>query len=448
MVNEIDVTALAVEGSVTKRLNNVGQASARFNMKDMVPVLGEPIAPGMLMKMYFDTGAGDVLYHHGRILNTEVTADVDTGYVVVNSADPLELWRWRPVRDPGCFDDTGFQTDCLVSAPCTSEAGDFSKPQIITDFVTGPNIVQAMMFASQNISLGSDDAEGPLYLAYGTFECDGADLSGAPKDWPMTMMEMASLLTSTGELDVVCQPIELDMNGNYGELSAYNGHFGTDLTSSVTFSYGMGAYNIRSLRWNVDMANITNKLWYFLGPKCDDQHWPNNITARSDFNPCVCCDPDCMVTCNSIRDAIIACQGVEAGDEGDSRGDFGVRMDIKIMDGVGNNDPAEGGDCVEGSTPLADLCLWKNQWLREAFLRCLPRTLVHFTPQRDTGIGTFDIGDLITVEAHTDVNGGFPPTGGPAVGQRVYGYSIAWDAEDSVPSLGEIQTSSDQENFA
>ncbi len=515
-VDEIDVTSLVVEGSVTKRLNNVGQASARFNMKGIDTLLGAPIAVGMLMKVYFDTGAGDVLYHHGRIMICEVTAEADTGYVVVNSADPLELWRYRPVRDPGS--DVEFTSSCGISAPI-NDPGDFSKPDILADFVTGPNIVEAMCFASENIALGADDAEGPLFLAFdtpaSTFECNGADLSGAPKDWPMTMMELASLLTSTGELDIVCQPIELDVNGNYGRLSAYNGDFGTDLTATVTFSYGMGTYNVRSLRWNTDMTKISNKLWYFLGPKCDDQHWYNNITAtagtqfaivavnigtfkftvtgdatgyavgdvlvitgstgndgtytvfsapvfaagqteievnevipdatadgfiQSDFwTACGCCDPACAKTCADVHAGVVACEGTEAGEPGDSRGDYGVRMDIKIMDGAGDNSTGSGADCVELSP--ASLCLWKNQWLREANIRCLPQTIVHVTPQRDTGIGTFDIGDLITVEAQADVNGGF------SGGQRVYAYTISWDSEDSVPALGEIQVSSDQENF-
>jgi hypothetical protein len=86
-------------------------------------------------------------------------------------------------------------------------------------------------------------------------------------------------------------------------------------------------------------------------------------------------------------------------------------------------------------------CLFKNQWLREAFIRLKPRQIVHVTPTRDTAIGTFDIGDLITVEATTDVNGGFSGA------QRVYSYTVSWDAEESVPAIGELQVSSDQENF-
>lgn len=433
MIDGTDVTALAVEGSVTKRLNNVSQSSARFHMKGIFDLLGTSVVPGMYVKVYFDTGAGDVLYHHGRIMNSETTADEDGGYVVVNSADPLELWKWRPVRDPG----PDFTSSCGTSAPVGHEAGDFSKPQLISDFVRGPQIVEAMCFASENISLGSDDAEGPLFLdlSSGTFECGGADLRGAPKDWPMTMMELASILTSTGELDVVCQPIEFDFAGNYGELSAYNGGFGTDRTASVIFSYGMNAYNVRALRWNTDMSDLCNKLWYFLGPKCDDQHWPANVQAQADFSDCDCCNDPACDPCNDIRDSIVALQGTDAGLPGDSRGDFGVRMDIKIFDAQGDTT----GPCAEGN--VDGYCLFKNQWLREAFIRLKPRQIVHVTPTRDTAIGTFDIGDLITVEATTDVNGGFSGA------QRVYSYTVSWDAEESVPAIGELQVSSDQENF-
>ena len=46
------------------------------------------------------------------------------GYVVYNSSDPMELWQWRPARDPD---------------------GDFSKPSFIQDFETGPQIMEAIL---------------------------------------------------------------------------------------------------------------------------------------------------------------------------------------------------------------------------------------------------------------------------------------------------------------
>jgi hypothetical protein len=54
-------------------------------------------------------------------------------------------------------------------------------------------------------------------------------------------------------------------------------------------------------------------------------------------------------------------------------------------------------------------------------------------------VGDFDIGDLVAVNAGVMFRGGFS-----GVGQRVYGYSVNWNAE-GVFELGEVQTSSDQE---
>jgi hypothetical protein len=66
---------------------------------------------------------------------------------------------------------------------------------------------------------------------------------------------------------------------------------------------------------------------------------------------------------------------------------------------------------------------------------------VHITPTRETEIGTFDIGDLIWVEASTAVRGGFSGA------QRIYEYTISWEAESSTLELSELQTSVNNEGF-
>ena len=42
----------------------------------------------------------------------------------------------------------------------------------------------------------------------GSFATGGVSLEGAPMDWPMTIMEIANLLISTGQLDVVITPTD------------------------------------------------------------------------------------------------------------------------------------------------------------------------------------------------------------------------------------------------
>lgn len=400
-LNEVDITPFCVEGSVTKRLNGVGTASVKVNMQS-----GVTDAVGALLKIYLNDGGGEVLHHHGRTLLREVTAGDDGGYAVYNSSDPLELWSKRPVRDPD---------------------GDFSKPSIITDFVTAPQIVEAMFNDSESAGGGPPtDAEGPLRMALGSVATGTVDVSGTPVDWPMTMSELLSLLVSTGVLDAVVTPIELDGNSNYGQLDLYNGNYGTDRTASVTLSYGMGAFNVQSLRWNTDMSGMCNKLWYYLGPRVQtqndpagDQHWQANITGDDPgltYPPGGALSPPASATNNQI--------GVQ---DASSRTTYDVRMDIRIFDGNG-----------EVAVPRE---LWRRLWQTEQWLRAQPQELIHVTPARDQEIGTFDIGDLITVEAVSDVMGGFSGA------QRVYSWTASWDADESVVALGEIQVSPDNEGL-
>ncbi len=498
VLDDVDITDLCIEGSVTRRLNRVSTATIKTQMQ-----LGDRYGTsypgaGSYLKIYFTNsllGTTPVLWHHGRVLTCEVTADVDTGYVVFNSSDPLELWSWRPVRD---------------------EDGDFSKPNIIDTFVSAPQIVEAMLEHSNNqipALHNASDTEGPTRLDPVGFATGGVSMTSAPTDWPMTMAQLATLLVSTGELDIVITPIEFDADDNYGQIECFNGDYGQDLTSTVAFQYGMGAYNVRSLRWNEDMTNMTNKLWYYLGPKCGPQQWQANITGTAGTQfPIVSVntgsqeftvtgdasgitagevlvvtgstanDGDYTVNSsvyssgpnttvlgvdeavpsstadgfaqsnfwtvcgqNPTQDAlwigwhngIVAAAGNDLGQGvGTSRWRYDVRMDIKIFDALG-----DATDCGPNALGVSDFCMQKKNWLTESWLRLQPLELIHVTPQRDTEIGGFDIGDLVLVEANTDVKGGFSGA------QRVYEYTISWDAEDSTPAIGELQVSSDNEGF-
>jgi hypothetical protein len=413
VLDDVDITEFAIEGSVTTRLNRVGEASVKVHMTDAFANFGTLYpGPGSYLKVYFygdNLGSTPVLWHHGRVINCETTADENVGYTVFNSFDPLELWQYRPVRNPP-----------------GSDPGNFSNPNIIQSLVYGPAIIEGMMDGSELNSI-PEDSEGPLRLARGSLAAGSVDLIGAPSDWPMTMMQLANLLISTGVVDVVITPIEFDGNDNYGQIDVYNGDYGQDLTGSVTLSYGMGDRNIHSLRWNEDMTQMCNKLWYYLGPKCDEEHWRANITGD---DPGLAYPPGGGVVgpCGShgSTNNIIGVRSCY------SRQHFDVRMDIKIFDAAGD----ETDGCTEAVVVGHEL--YRRLWQIEQYLRAVPITLIHVTPIRDFGIGLFSIGDLITVEATPDVKGGFSGA------QRIYEYTISWD-EDSVPAIGELQVSSDNE---
>jgi hypothetical protein len=516
-IDEIDVTHVVVEGSSTRRLNRPSEAQIRIPMTDAIGGVGS------LLKIYFTTDLDSVpwLHFHGRVLVCETSAGEDGGYTVYNATDPLELWKWRPVRDstgnlilPGTHEappiHEGVDADLASLAGTSSAVTPNSTPDAVS-------MIEAMYDNTVFVAPGPPSkCDGPLFLQKGSVTTGSNPAKGAPTDWPMTMSQLTALLISTGDVDVVITPIELtpmDPTPGYtcsgqtiydhARMDLYPGNYGTDLTTSVAFQYGMGLHNVRALRWNEDMSNLTNKLVYELGPKCDAQHFQANIvgTAGQEFPitavdtgagkftvtgdatglangstiivsgstgndgnytvvSTVFSDPDsdvevlepifdstadgvlysdfwtsCAPDWQTSHQKVTACAGTGIGSCSplDSRGEFGVRMDTRIFDGLGDG-------CANAAAPLV-YCLYKRNWLRESWLRCVPRTLVHVTPTRDTGIGEFDIGDTVLVEAAPEVRGGFSGA------QRIYEYTISWDATDSVPSIGELQVSSDNAGF-
>jgi len=381
-IDGVDVTNLSLAGSSTRRLNRMSQAQVTLPMQAAIGGVGSRL------KVTFDGN----LHHHGIVMLCETTAGEDTGTTVYNSRDPLDIWSWRPVRDAD---------------------GDYTKPAIVETYGPSgaPIIIQQMMANSESATVPSDPwPDGALLLDSGSFAGGGTDVSGAPVDWPMTMADLASLLISTGRLDIVLTPI--DSGGNLAQIDCYNGDYGTDLTGSVIFQYGMGARNIREMRVNEDATNVISKLRYLLGPRvltsadpAGDQHWKSSVDTGG-----VNVDDRCGYETRM--------NNIEAS--------YGGRFDIKIFD---------------GDDPAGVKLLYLELFALEACLRSIPRTLVHITPTRETEIGGFDIGDLITVEADSVVRGGFSGF------QRVYEYTISWEGEESVRAISELVTSPNQEGL-
>lgn len=396
----VDFSGCAIEGSVTRRLNRPALAQVKIPMDCAAGCSG----PGARLKITLDGS----LRFHGMVMDWELDGGEDTGYITMNAMDPMELWAHRPARDPD---------------------GDFSNPTFIETFEFGPQIIEAILTASENPIFIPGAAEGPLFLTLGTFETGGSSLIGAPVDWPMTIAEVANLLISTGELDIVITPTDPG-GGIMGTVDCYNGDFGTDLSGSVVFEYGTGARNVRAVRWNQDMSNICNKLWYFGGPRIQtaadpagNQHWCFNVQGDDPcFNGGTCPSPDAAAMTTAFTSSIDPCRDA-------SRTTYGVRMDIQIFDGASDLCVGPGG-----TDPGRDLYRWL--WLAESWARCDPRTLIHVTPTRGTAINSFDIGDLVGVTLGSGVCGGISGA------QRVYQYTVSW-GPDGPLELSELQTSSD-----
>lgn len=375
------VTIPTLAGSVTPRLNRPAQCVIRTPMSQAGDI-------GSKLRVELD----DVLAISCRCTFVDTDTGEDGGYTEFHGTGPLEITTKRPVRD---------------------STGDFSLPQIITDEVTAPQIIEAA-FQNSDTGGGPTITEGPLGFEVGTFAGGGVDVSGAPTDWPMTIAELAQLLISTGQLDLVEVPI--DDAVNYCRVDGYNGNFGTDRTATVSLDYGLGNFNVSKVKWTKDLAPVVNKLQYFLGPRVSTradpqgaQHWQANITG-SDGG---LADPPLT--------AVLARRAT-------SQTDYGVRMKIGIFDGQGNE-----------ALYARELFRWR--WLAESWAAAMPTELVILSPSRGAiPYGTFGIGDLVTVKANADVRGGYNGA------QRIYEYTASWD-QDSLITISELQTSPQNEGF-
>jgi hypothetical protein len=373
--SDVDVTQLVQDASVTHQWQRPSFATIRVPLDR---VSGDWEAARL--KVYPDDAELDF---HGKCVDVDDQADERGGYRVGTFASASEIFEFRVVRDPD---------------------GDFSKPSIIATNVTGPQIVQAALTNSMvagNPALG----EGPMGITLGTFETGGPNMTGAPTDWPMALADLFARLASTGHCDIVERPI--DSGDNMAEVSAYNGLFGDDLSSSVRFEFATGLYNARACQRERDYRELMNKLWIYGGPRvksksdpAGDQHWDFNVTGTDPGLP----DPP--------QSAILALVAA-------SRALHYERMVVDIED---TDDDA--GETMRNLTRL--------RWQMLTSMRVRGKTLVSVTPNR--GIApAFRTGDKIHVAAGTSFAGGFSGT------QRVQEYSYRFSARGPIelgPPIG------------
>lgn len=361
-----------------------------FEATVQIPIEDAPDGIGLLLRVEND-GLPEPIDHHGRILQVSDNDAEDTGMVEYTSYGPDEIWTARPARDGAAGDQ-----------------GNLSKPTFITRNGTGPQIMEEILTQSIDDS-DPNHGEGDMFIELGSFAGGGADLSGAPTNWPMTIAQIRGILQSSGELDVIVTPI--DSGGNIGRVDCFNGDYGDDHgpdgANDIIYQFATGSLNVQLMRRTQDLLNACNKLYYFLGPKLDDQHWRRGITAD---------DPGVIAIDPPYSD-IITARAV-------SRAAIGVRMDIKIFDSF--------------NTEASAAALYWQLWIIEQMLRQKPKEVVHITPVPGE-VPQFDIGDIIGVGAGSSFRGGFD-----TMGMRVYDRTISWDDIGTI-QIAEIQTSADQE---
>lgn len=381
-----EVTAVTQEASSEHWLNKTYVATIK------IPVAqAGPDATGQRLAL-IDPDLPADLDFHGIIktCNASEGGEYD-GMVEYTAYSAREILEWRPARN----------------GPASGDAGNYIKPTFFDQLKKGGLIMEDVLTQSAD---GTDpaDGEGDLFMEMGTFHTDGVDLDGAPMNTPMTIEQLANILASTGEFDMV--ETMIDSAGNMSRIDTYPGDYPG--IGSGALAYEPDG-NVRAITYTRDMSKTVNKLRYLLGPRIpnfDGRRWKRSIEASN---------TDIPDTSTYTQAALVA---LIMG----SRTTYGVRADIRIFDSFNNE-----ADAVP---------LYWRLWQDESLWRAQPRMLVKFTPIEGL-YPTFDVGTVLDVSWHA----GF--MGGGAGQQRCYGRKVTWDV-DGVARLAEVQTSSDADTLA
>lgn len=414
-----DIASIASNKQLRRRLNRPASCSFRVPSYLVNDIQADGLPLICAGYRQISVTLDDGLFFHGIIWNVQDDGDEDMVYTQVTAWDPMMIWRSRAARD----DVESY----------SGGAGNLSDPSFIARNQFGGPIMEEILTASEgttDLSRIPTHAEGPLFidLSASTFTGGGVDLTGAPTNWPMTIAEIATLLTNTGELDIVLTPIievvtdpdpsdGVLAQANMATLQTYTGNYGTDRTTTVHFDYATGDFNARLFRRTDDMDTVENKIRYYLGPRLDQQHWRSDVTADHPDIPVDLATASLFFAISSSRDQL------------------GVFQQTSIYDNFGSGSGTAGSE--SSAYPL-----FIRQWLVESLLRVRPRRMVYITPVRDGefGPGDLDIGDLVTI------NIGNKARVAESGAQRIYAYTIDID-DDGVEALGEFESSPDQDGI-
>lgn len=396
-----DISSIALEKSLKRRLNSARQFTVTVPAAHplVTDVFGDDV-PAMNMgdRVLYVEEDGEPAFH-GRVQVVEHTGDGLKNRAVITAMDP-----WM---------ELGYDADDRAGRPVRDATGNFISPVFNSGGpISGGDLVEQILTNSQGTDSegGANPGEGPLPidLTLGTFDTSigpAVDLSPvAVMDWPVLIGDFFQTLIQTNVLDIEMTPLKpADAPDPYQTVacSAVNS-FGTDRSGTVHFDYWTGSKNAKACRHVADFATINNKLYDYLGPRIDQNHWRTNITPGSSGT---LVDPT------------------------DSRARYGTFMSIRAFDTVGDESSA------------AEIGLYIALWNAEQGLRIEPRKMLFLTPSPDAkalfeaGID-FDVGDLIAV----NTGGAFGLSLSEA--QRVYGYDVEWNTVGT-RRVSELLTSAD-----
>lgn len=361
------------------------------------------ITPGVSQLQLLNGG----LLFSGTVWFPQSDGNENAYYTEITCYDHLIYLGKRLCKTPADWPDNNWPP--ITPADSSFEPGpcNLADPiKVITDYITGPEIMAAFIQATIDCDPGS------FPLSVGSVATGGDDLTGVPADWPMTISAMAELLLSTGQLDIVVSP-------GYGSstVDLYNGDYGTNLSGSVSIDYATGGFNARRANKTVDMEDVINALWYLLGPKVpqydyDITHWAGSITpTAANAGP----DGDGPIPGTPWPPGLVARWT-------NSRAVYGYMQEIQIHDTKEDEN---------GIRPL-----FEEMFANEAYLRAVPRTIIAPSADRSESPPPYNVGDLISINAGSVLGGGFSGT------FRVFEFEIAIDT-DGIGDVTELVGSAD-----
>ena len=222
----------------TRRLNRPSQAQVRLPMD---------CAIGRLRLRAEDRTSTAPCTTTGASFCARPTADENTGYMVYNSTDPMELWQWTAGAETT---DRGLLQADVRGETTTDRAADHGgDPRQHREPAGRPR----------------RHAEGPLFLTLGTSRPAARPLGCARR-----------LAHDHGGAHILLDLHRLPGHRHHPDRSRRRDHGHgrlpttgtTGPTSRARWTSITGrALQRPRLRWNEDMSNMCNKLWYFAGPR-------------------------------------------------------------------------------------------------------------------------------------------------------------------------------------
>jgi hypothetical protein len=346
---------------------------------------------------------------NGIVWHLEDEGDDDETWTQVTAYDPMIWWRYRPAR--------GY--DYNRCTKLLSYNGNFAKPYFAKprQGISAPEILRMVLDNSITGDPNENDGEGPMGISVtgGTVAEYGDNTNPDLTDTPYTIADLHRLLVKTSKLDAWIDPVDNVGDEIMGNLMAVP-RAGSD-KAWLHYQYGTGDFSVAKLKRERDMEQITNKLYYYLGPKLDELHWKGSITAQG--------MPDGDGGADPLPDSPPGWRSTVETRRVNSQAKYGVFMSISIYDANGNENSSEFRD------------MYAHLWQTEVYLRSEPREMLYITPTRNGPYDIFDLemGDTIRVSAFDGIRRGFS-----MATQRIYGYTVQVD-EDMVEAFIEFETS-------